>query len=133
MAKVQITIDDTNPELVALFGENSLDYIAAKMSYPPVVPKAESELPAMVEVEQTNPITGDVEVVMAYPAGTVLDKPNDEPKAAFVGRVMLTKVIVPKLLEGWAADRKAAALAAVQEEMKVAAGVLERVAVISVE
>lgn len=131
MAKVTITIDDTNEGIVAAFGPDSLNVIADAMGYSPLVPKTEAELPEKVETVQM--VDGEETRPMVYPEGTEMDKPNPMSKAEFVGTRILENRIIPALLDRVAKNKKVAADELYRSEMAVANEVLKKAAVITAE
>jgi hypothetical protein len=128
MSKVTITIDDSNPALVAAFGENSLEIIADDLGYMTQVEKDPSELP-----EKVTTTTPDGFEYLDYPAGTELYKPNPQTKAAFVGERILKENIVPRLLQGFGRRKESEALETVRSEVKQAEALLASVAEIVTE
>lgn len=122
MSKVTITIDDTNPALVAAFGENSLETIADEIGYMEMVEKSESELPEKV----FNPATDLPE----YPDGTEMYKPNPQTKAEFVGRKILEDNIIPRLLTGFSAKKQNEKAEEARIQIKQAEDILSSVAII---
>lgn len=130
MSKVTIAIDDTNPALVAAFGENSLSTIADEFGYMEMVEKEESELPAKEPYTFTDPATGEEITSERYPEGTEMYKPNPESRANFVGRKMLENEIVPALIRGLSDRKRKEALANVDQEIEQAKDVLKNVAVV---
>lgn len=124
MSKVTITIDDTNPALVAAFGENSLETIADEFGYMTMVEKTAEELPEKVLDEETQ--------TEIYPEGTELYKPNPQSKAAFVAEKILTENIVPRLLVGFKNRKQVEANQSVDIAVKQAEALVASVAVIEV-
>lgn len=134
MAKVTITIDDTNPTLVAAFGENALEAIAdGEMGYQSMVEVLESELPAKIEVELIDKVTGEPYTKMDYPEGTELYKPNPQSKADFVAFKILTENIAPRLVQGLAVRKRAEAALKADKEIKQAEQIVVSVAEVTTE
>lgn len=119
MAKVTITIDDTNPAIVAMFGANSLNTIADSMGYTDMVEKTIDELPAKVDIQTTDP-DGNPITIQDYPVGTEMFKPNPLTKGEYVAGVILKKHIVPALLASFEKQQTAAALAQVETAIEQA-------------
>lgn len=134
MAKVTITIDDTNPAIVAAFGANALHTIAdQEFAYKEVVQKTEAELPDKIEVTRNEGIEGEPVTVLEYPEGTVLTKPNPDSRGQHIGKTILKENIIPRLLQGFRKRRQAEKATEVENEMATAAQVLEAAAEIKVE
>lgn len=119
MAKVTITIDDTNPAITAAFGANALENIAAGMGYMSMVEKTEEELPAKIEVKKTDE-NGDSYSEFHYPEGTEMYKPNPETTGHFVGRTILKEDIAPALLRTYSKRTKAEAMQNAETQIKTA-------------
>ena len=132
MSKVTITIDDSNPTLVSVFGSNTIDTIADEFGYMTMVEKSVEELPEKVEFIYTNPISGEVITDMVYPEGTEFYKENPESKAEFVGRIVLRDSIVPKLLSGFETRTKYTAVSNAEAAIKEAHNLVVSIAEISV-
>lgn len=122
MSKVTITIDDTNPAIVAAFGANSLETIADEFGYMQMVEKIPEELPAKILNEETG--------VEEYPEGTELYKSNPQSKAEFVARKILEDNIIPRLLTSFKQRRENEKRAEVQAELTQAHNILASTAVI---
>ena len=133
MAKVTITIDDANPEIVAVFGPNSLNNIADRVyGYMELVEKTEDELPEKVEKETVNP-DGETVTVMEYPEGTEMYKPNPDSRAVHVGKTVLKEDILPSLLRDFSQQVKKGALADAEVQIDQAKDVLFNAAEITTE
>ncbi len=127
MSKVTITIDDTNPALVAAFGANSLELIADEIGYMEMVAKAEKELPLKI------PYTAeDGTEYMDYPEGTEMYKINPQSKAEFVARKILEDNIIPRLLSGFSSRKRNEKLEEAKNEVQQAELLLNSVSVIEV-
>lgn len=116
MAKVTITFDDTNPAIVALFGEGAIatladdfgyvetvhnpDYIGAIGS--PQIPDL-SWTPGEGEDESDRPIIDNPDYVPAVGESTI---PNPVTRAQYVADVINTQVIVPAMLSKFEVRRK---------------------------
>lgn len=133
MTKVSITIDDKDPKIVAIFGENSINNIADLEGYTPIVAKDEAELPAKIAVVVPDPVTGEDIITQEYPEGTELYKENPETKASFVGKSILKKAIIPRLLAGFKQVKTQEVTAQMNEALKQVEEMLESVAVIEVK
>lgn len=134
MAKVTITIDDTNPAIVEAFGKNILDVIAERdFGYMEMVEKTPDELPEKIAVQKEDLATGEKITVMEYPKGTEFYKPNPDSKAVHVGKQMLKTKIVPALLEGMRKNEVEKLHQEVEIKMSGAATLLENVAEITTQ
>ena len=128
--KVTISIDDTNPMIVAAFGADSINTIADSMGYMDDVYKDASELPAMVDSGKVDLIGNPI---MEYPEGTVLTKPNPQTRAQFVGATILKNRIVPALIERFAQIRRDAANKEIEAEIEEAKTIVTQAAEVIVE
>jgi hypothetical protein len=137
MAKVTITIDDTDSRLVAAFGEGTLETIANENGYMTMVEKTEEELPSKVEVtkNEIDPITGESSevIVMEYPEGTEMYKPNPQTTGDYVGQLVLSDLIAPFLLKGLNERSRKMAMEQVDAQIEGAKGLLKQVAEVKAE
>lgn len=132
MSKVTITIDDSNPALVAAFGSNSLNTIADQFGYMDMVEKTEEELPTKIEVEHQAD-DGETFTTMEYPEGTEMFKANPVSRPEFVAQVILKTRIIPALLEKLEKTKRSQAIQAVDDEINTAKAMLISVAEVTVE
>jgi hypothetical protein len=74
--------------LINTFGINA-DELADQNGYPTKVAIPEADLPDKVEVEKINPATGQVEMMLDYPAGIEFDMENPQPRIDWLAEKLL--------------------------------------------
>jgi hypothetical protein len=145
MAKVTISLDDSRPEIIALFGENALETVADDMGYmttvpnPDYVPAQGNETmqdPDWVMPDDFEPLTDTIPQIpnpnyVAQVGEATM--PNPISKADFVARQILRNRIIPALIERFEQRRKREADALLKAQITQVATVLESVAEVSVE
>lgn len=96
MSKVTISIDDTNPAIVAAYGEDSLIKVAEAMGYADRLPLPEDQWPEQETQEVTDTDGNTTTEPIPYTAEQI-STPNPESAAEHVGKMILNKYIVPAL------------------------------------
>lgn len=145
MAKVTISLDDSRPEIIALFGENALETVADDMGYmatvpnPDHVPGVGSETiqdPEWERPEDFDELTGETPMVPNpdyVPAVGEPTMPNPMTKAQYVAGQILRNRIIPALTERFEQRRKREAERQIKEQVAQVAQVLESVAEVTTE
>lgn len=145
MSKVTISLDDSRPEIIALFGENALSTVADDMGYmvtvsnPDHVPAQGGETiadPTWERPEDFDEMTGEVPQVPNpdyVPAVGEPTMPNPITRPEFVAGQILRNRIVPALIERFEQRRKREAERLIKEQVAQVADVLASVAEVTTE
>jgi hypothetical protein len=121
MAKVTITIDDTNPGIVAAFGADVLTSLANSKGYTDVIPNPDYVpavgSPEMEDVDASPDSDGNFVMVTNPDYVSAIGEPtiSNTTRANFVGEKALKEAVVPYLLKEYSLSiRKEADTALVQ-------------------